>query len=459
MEQGFYTPGMFAGKKITVMGLGLLGRGIGDVKFLAEEGAELIVTDLKTETELAESLQVLSGFSNISYVLGEHRLEDFRNRDFILKAAGVPLDSPYIAEAHKNGVPVKMSTSLFAKHTPAMIVGITGTRGKSTVTHMLYEVLKNAIGEESPWVPALKTTRGRKVFLGGNVRGVSTLPFLREAKAGDIAVLELDSWQLQGFGDERISPHIAIFTTFMVDHLNYYKGDLEAYFEDKAKIFKYQKKGDCLILGPQVADQVFARYKLEGGYTIADPKKIPADWKLPLPGEHNRDNIAITIEAARQLGVPAPVLQKSIETFKGVPGRLELLRTWNGVKIYNDTNATTPDATLAALKAVAIKKNVLLIMGGADKGIDMTNLLEEIPKACKAVLFLPGTGSTRIEADLKKVNTDIIPAASLEQALHEAVARAEKGDVIILSPAFASFGLFKNEYDRGDQFNALVARL
>ena len=177
----------FKGKKITVMGLGLLGRGIGDVAFLAEQGAELIVTDLKTADELAESLKPLKQFANITYVLGEHRLEDFRNRDFILKAAGVPFDSIYIAEAEKQGIPVEMSTALFAALTPATIVGITGTRGKSTVTHLLHTVLQEKYqGSET------------RVFLGGNVRGVSTLPFLAQAKKGDIAVLELDSWQLQG---------------------------------------------------------------------------------------------------------------------------------------------------------------------------------------------------------------------------------------------------------------------
>src|SRR5690349_11830176 len=132
------------GKKVTVMGLGLLGRGVGDAKFLAQCGADLIVTDLKSAEDLASSLDQLSGFSNIQYVLGEHRLEDFKDRDFILKAAGVPLDSPYIAEAVKNNIPVKMSASWFMELSDVPVVGVTGTRGKSTVTHMLHSILKEA---------------------------------------------------------------------------------------------------------------------------------------------------------------------------------------------------------------------------------------------------------------------------------------------------------------------------
>ena len=161
----------FKGKKITVIGLGLLGRGVGDVAFLAEQGAkEIIVTDLKTKKELAESVQKLKGYKNIKFVLGEHRLRDFKNRDFILKAAGVPFDSPYIAEARKNKIPVEMSTALFAHFYPGKIIGVTGTRGKTTITHLIYEGLKQALGS--------RQVGFRKVFLGGNIQGVSTLVHL-----------------------------------------------------------------------------------------------------------------------------------------------------------------------------------------------------------------------------------------------------------------------------------------
>ena len=158
----------FENKKITVMGLGVLGRGVGDTKFLAECGADLIVTDLKNAEDLKESLEELKDFPNIQFVLGEHRLEDFRNRDFILKAAGVPLDSPYITEAKKNNIPIKMSTALFAELSGALTIGITGTRGKSTTTQLIYEIIKKGYGR-------------RKVFLGGNIRGVSTLALLKDA--------------------------------------------------------------------------------------------------------------------------------------------------------------------------------------------------------------------------------------------------------------------------------------
>ncbi len=431
----------FKGKKITVMGLGLLGRGIGDVVFLAEQGAELIVTDLKTADELAESLKPLKQFANITYVLGEHRLEDFRDRDFILKAAGVPFDSIYIAEAEKQGIPVEMSTALFAALTPATIVGITGTRGKSTVTHLLHTVLQEKYqGSETT------------IFLGGNVRGVSTLPFLAQAKKGDIAVLELDSWQLQGFRVRKISPHVAIFTTFLSDHQNYYKNDMQHYFSDKAAIFEFQNKDDVLIVGEQIAQQNFfkqSQSQIQSNIIEVGGKDLPQDWTLKMPGEHNRYNAALAAAAAQVLGVEETIIKDACESFTGVPGRLELVTEIAGVKYYNDTTATVPDATIVALKSLGHQKNIVLIMGGADKKLDMSELIKVVPLYTKAVVLLPGSGTEVIKAQL----SDAFEATSMKEAVEKAKSLATSGDVILLSPAFASFGLFKNEFDRGEQFN------
>ncbi|MFA6519738.1 MAG: UDP-N-acetylmuramoyl-L-alanine--D-glutamate ligase [Candidatus Paceibacterota bacterium] len=455
----------FRGKKITIMGLGLLGRGVGDARYLAECGAELIVTDLKSREELADSVAQLSSFSNISFILGEHRLEDFRDRDLILKAAGVPLDSPEIAEAKKNGIPVRMSADLFAELSGIMCIGITGTRGKSTVAHMLAAILKEA---------------GKKVLLGGNVRGVSTLALLKEVAPEHIAVLELDSWQLQGFGEAHISPHIAVFTTLYPDHLNYYrraseestksklgtserakaessayKDHLEQYLADKAKIFLFQKPEDTLILGKQCAPTVIEKYgeQIESKTLVVDELKLPDTWTLCIPGMHNRYNAALALVAARALEIPDEVSRGALASFAGVPGRLELIREMDGVKIYNDTTSTTPEATLAALVALD-PAHTVLIMGGADKSLDMSALLAKLPEV-KKVILLAGTGTDRIKNQLPESSI----YGGFSEAVTEAVKAAEPGDTVLFSPAFASFGMFKNEFDRGDQFAAIVKAL
>lgn len=426
------------------MGLGLLGRGVGDVAYLANAGADLIVTDLKTEEQLKDSLLQLKEHKNISYTLGEHREEDFKDRDMILVAAGVPTDSPYLAVARENDIECAMSGALFAKLSGVPIVGVTGTRGKSTVTHMIHHTLE--------------VTTGEKVVLGGNVRGVSNLQLLNEVHDGSLAVMELDSWQLQGFGWAGLSPQVAVFTNFMPDHLNYYKNDMDAYFADKANIFLNQEESGTFITTPEVFERAkeFAQGKhitLGQEVVLADASVLPEDCLLSMPGAHNRLNAALAYEALRALSLNDEHIAEGLATFPGVPGRLEYLRVVNGIKVYNDNNATTPAATLAGLKALGENKNVILIMGGADKGIDMSELISALPTYTKKVVLLAGTGTDRIKGEVDGEVCD-----SLQKAANAAFEVAEEGDVILFSPAFASFGMFINEYDRGDQFVELVAQ-
>jgi UDP-N-acetylmuramoylalanine--D-glutamate ligase len=441
----------FKGKKITVMGLGLLGRGVGDVAFLAECGAQVLVTDLKTKAELKDSWNKLKKYKNIEHVLGGHKLEDFQKCDMVLKAAGVPLDSVYITEARKNKIPIEMSATLFAKLSNVPMIAVTGTRGKSTVTHLIAHILKKS---------------GQKIILGGNIQGVSNLqllklipPSLGRANKKGIAVFELDSWQLQGFGDARISPTIAAFTTFLPDHMKYYGDDMNKYFTDKANIFKYQNKNDMLVIGSQ-ALPFFENWKGEyRGKLVIAKTELPVDFKLQMKGEHNIYNAMLAVEVVKRLGVKDEVIKKALASFKGVEGRLQLIRDLKGVKYYNDTTATTPEATIAALRALghpmSKSKNIVLIMGGSDKSIDMQALVHEIPKYVKITILLSGTGTEKVKHEISNANeTD-----SLKKAITLAKKLAQKGDVVLLSPAFASFGMFKNEYDRGEQFNKIVKSL
>jgi UDP-N-acetylmuramoylalanine--D-glutamate ligase len=436
----------FRGKKITIMGLGLLGRGIGYTKFLAECGAILTVTDLKTKEQLAPSVKALSKYKNIKFVLGHHDLKDFKNTDMIIKAAGVPLDSIYINEAQKNNIPIEMDASLFAEHAPGVtIIGVTGTRGKSMTTMLAYEILKSN-----------ETFLKRKVYLGGNIRGFATLPLLKKVKKGDIVVLELDSWQLQGFGEAKISPQISVFTTFMPDHMNYYKDNMNAYFADKANIFKYQKKGDTLIIRPMMKKLIPKNVK---SVVLIANKKDFENFKFIVPGEHQKENLACAVIVAQQLGIPISKIKSAVKNFKGIEGRLQYVKAVDGVKIYNDNNATTPEAVIACLEALGSKKkNVVLIAGGADKGLELKSLVRAMNTYCKSAILLKGTGTTKLITNYKLLITNEI-ADSLKDAIKTAFEKAAKGDILVLSPGFASFGMFTNEYDRNDQYMKLVKKL
>ena len=430
----------FKNKKVTVVGLGLLGKRLGDIAYLAECGAEVLVTDLKTASELAPSIKKLEKYSNIQYSLGGHKLEDFENKDFILKGQGVPLDSPYIAHARERGIPIEMDESLFAKlvekeNLDIKIIGVTGTRGKTTTTMLIYEILKNS---------------GARVHLGGNIKGTAALPLLRKVKKGDVVVFELSSWQLQGFGEAKISPHIAVFTNFMPDHMNYYKNSLAAYLKDKSYIYKFQKKNDFLIIGPSLKGKLRG---IKSRLSTASPAGIPKSWKIKLKGKHNLENMALAAEAVRVLGIPERVIKEAVENFRAIEGRLEPVKTFRGAEIYNDTNSTTPEAAIAALNS--FDKKVIMIMGGMDKGLSVKKLKEVLPKRTKKVILIPGSGSDKITGSKIRLEK----AADLEEAVNLAIKSAEKGDIILFSPGFASFNSFKNEYDRGEKFMKLINKL
>lgn len=437
----------FKGKKITCMGLGLLGRGVGDAAFLADCGADLIITDLKNKDQLKTSINKLKKFKNIQFTLGEHKLEDFRNRDMILKSAGVPLDSIYITEARKNNIPVEMSASLFAKLSGIPVIGVTGTRGKSTVTAMIEHILTQA---------------DKKVLLGGNVRGVSTLALLKKVKDIDFAVFELDSWQLQGFGDSHISPNISVFTTFYPDHLNYYKNDLEKYFLDKANIFKYQKTNDLLIVGQQALPFI-TKWGGEIKSNILRPSsKLSKGFTLNIPGDHNIYNAMLAVTVARSLEIKDEVIKKALKSFKPVEGRLEFLKIYKGIKVYNDNNSTTPEATIVALRALGNKKrNIVLIIGGDDKKLDMSSLVKEITMWCSKVVLFKERGTDTIrEILLSDKRLSVYEEEGLKDTVLKAMKIAKRGDIVLYSPAFSSFGkYFKNEYDRNDQFVKLIKAL
>lgn len=431
----------FNGKRVTVLGLGLLGRGIGDAAFIASQGGIVTVTDKKTEVELHDSVERLLEHE-ITFHLGGHLESDFTDTDMVIKGAGVRLDSPEIAAARNAGVPVYMSTALaakFAAESGATVVGVTGTRGKSTVTHMIHHALVAA---------------GKSAHLGGNIRGVSTLALLPEIQAGDFLVLELDSWQLQGFGYLSISPTVAVFTNLQTDHQNYYP-DMESYFDDKANIFRFQKKGDSLIATPELAEKITQVGAGEEAYRTHVETPAPIEWKLGMPGEHNRVNAALAAAALEALGLNGDEIRSGLESFGGVEGRLQFIREVGGVKIYNDNNATTPQATIAALQALDTgRKNIVLLMGGADKGLPIDDLLAQIDVSCKEVVLLAGTGSDQIFEKKAWYRYD-----DLEMAVQAALGRASEGDVLLFSPAFASFGMFKNEYDRNDRFIGIIQSL
>lgn len=429
------------GKRITVMGLGLLGRGLRDTLFFVQCGARVTVTDLKSEEELSPSVERLRGLP-VTYRLGEHREEDFVNADMILRNADVPRSSRFLKIAEENGVPVEMDESLFCKHFRGSVVGITGTRGKTTTSTLIFRILSRC--------------RAR-VFLAGNIMGEATLPLLERATDGDTVVLELSSWQLQGFHDAGLSPHIAAFTNIYPDHLNRYNG-MSDYVEDKKAIFQYQKAGDFCVFNADQPESARLAAEAPAGHYFFSKGDVPQDWTVKLPGIHNRENVAAALCLCRRMGIPDEVIRSEVERFSGVEHRLEWIAEKDGVELINDSTSTTPVAGCFALDAMD-GKPILLIAGGADKKLDLTAFARAAAVKTKKIALLEGTATQKLYdalVDAGAADKILGPFDNLKAAVHRLLEEASSGDVVLLSPACASFGMFRNEFHRGELFVRIV---
>jgi len=312
---------LYRGKKILVVGLGLQGGGAGVARFFAKLGAMVSVTDKKEKTKLTSSIKSLKG-RPIYYRLGKHNLKDFLEADLIMKGPSVPWTLPEIEKALDKGIPVDMELSFFTRHFPGTIIGVTGTRGKSTTTNLIYEVLKKS---------------GKKVHLGGSLPGISTIGLLEELGRDDIVVMELSSWALSGFHRSRISPHIAVFTNIYPDHLNYYTS-LEEYLNDKKAVAAYQEKGDYLVLNKRYQNEFSG---LMSTVVPFDTDDFTDSLKY-LKGAHNLENAAAALKVGHIMGIEEKKAIDIISSFKGVPFRQETIAIKNRVIFVNDTTSTTP---------------------------------------------------------------------------------------------------------------------
>ncbi|MBI3631161.1 MAG: UDP-N-acetylmuramoyl-L-alanine--D-glutamate ligase [Candidatus Sungbacteria bacterium] len=438
----------FAGKRVLVMGLGLHGGGLGSVRFLSGQGARITVTDLRSEKELAPSLAPLKRIKNITYVLGRHRESDFVAADIIIKNPGVRSDSSYLRLARRRGIPVTTDVAIFFRSCPGTIIGVSGTRGKSTTATLISLFLK---------------TRHQRVFLAGNIR-TSVLDILPRVRKGDLVVLELSSFQLTDLAREHTSPPVAVLTNILRDHLNWHV-NMQEYQKAKAAIFRFQKPGDYAFING--SDRRLHALARGAPSRVVFPRldmrlKPIVDEKL---GEHYESSVALAAAVARHFGLTAASVARVLRSFPGLPERQEEIAVKKGIHFIDDTTATTPDAAVVAIKRFRAKAGtnaLILIAGGSDKNLDFREMIRAIQRSADVIIFLPGSATRKMrsllhEDRIKPPKTK--SARSMNEAVRIAWRRAKRGDHIVLSPGAASFGLFLNEFDRGAQFKKAVRAL
>ncbi len=462
----------WAAKKVTVAGLGTFGGQVAAAKFFVRRGAEVTVTDSKPREALGKGIHELDGL-NVRLVLGGHREKDFTNADLVVASPAIPEDNRYLAAAEAAGVPITHEMDIFFSLCRAPIIGITGSNGKSTTAALLAHILTMHCRRQAG-------LGSGAVWLGGNI-GRSLLLEVERILPQDLVVLELSSFQLENLGELGKSPYGAIVTNLSPNHLDRH-GTFEAYARAKRNITLYQKPGDFLVINAddpnlagwdETAAEVFffgedAAMGRKGVFisagslvsTVGGIREVVKvrrrRWKLK--GRHNLLNLAAACAAAGKLGVPVEQAVAAAEDFQPLAHRLEEVGSVSGVRFYNDSIATTPESAVAALES--FKEPIVLIAGGYDKGLDLEPFARRAARSVKALVVIGETGDKIAKAaSVQNADLRIIRPATFGEAVAAAFDEAEPGDVVLLSPACASYDMFGNFQERGERFRREVERV
>jgi len=455
-----------AGKQVVVIGLAR--QGIALVRYLDREGAKIIASDLRDAERLRDSLDVLRDVS-VQYVLGEHPLAILDDADLVCVSGGVPVDAPIVVEAQRRGIPLSNDAQLFLERCPAPVIGITGSSGKTTTTSLVGHMLERG---------------GFTYWVGGNI-GRPLVDHLWEVKPDDRVVMELSSFQLEIMS---VSPQVAAVLNVTPNHLDRHKS-MAVYTAAKQRILDYQAADDLALLsmddpasrnlaaavrgklayftaqekGGAIGTQTGAFLKDEQVMVRLDRQeyRICATDEIQLLGKHNILNLLAACVLAGVVGTPAEAIREIAITFKGVEHRLQLIRTVNGVGYYDDSIATAPERTVAALMSFEVP--IVLLAGGRDKALPWDEMAKvTVERARHVVAF--GEAADLVERVIYNAQMvgaqerleGITRVETLEEAVSVAAHIARPGDVVLLSPGGTSFDAFRDFAERGDRFQAYV---
>ena len=453
-------PGDWSGRPVTIVGLAR--EGVALVRYLAPKGAVITVSDAKSEADLAKTgaLDQIAGWP-VRLAVGGNRPEDLIGADVVFVSPGVPKDLPFLEEARRAGTRLSSETELFFANCRGTIVGITGSSGKTTTTNLVGDILAVA---------------GHPTYVGGNI-GRPLIEQVDAIPPEAYAVLELSSFQLEGF---HRSPPIAAVTNITPNHLDRHPS-MEHYTQSKANLIRHQEPGDWAILnaddsGSRPLDELVRGRALyfghlaagqEGAYQSDDQlflrlagedRPVLARSEIPLRGDHNVNNVLTAIAVAAACGIESQMMVQAIRAFRAVEHRIEFVREIRGVAYYNDSIATAPERTLAAL--LSFSEPVVLLAGGRDKHLPWDTLAREIARRCRAVLVF-GEAAGLISRVLATIPgaPPVTHCLTVEEATHRAAGIAQPGDVVLLSPGCTSYDQFRDFEERGRLFKDVVGAM
>ena len=418
-----------SGQHVTVFGLGRFGGGIAVSKWLVGQGAIVTVVDQDSPQRLADSVEKLNGLP-IEFHLGGPMADDFSQASIIVASPAIPPRNEFLGIAKAAGVPITTEIRLFIERCPCTILGVTGTKGKSTTTAMLGRMLQMRF----------------VTHVGGNIGG-SLLEKLPDIRPSDLVVLELSSYMLEHLRADEWSPRVGLVTMIGADHLEWH-GSLEAYVDAKKNLLRFQRADDYAVVNGEDA----------GASTLAAEAKAKCirygrgpQFALRIPGKHNQLNAQGAFAAAQIFGVTWDQAQEAINDFHGLPHRLELVHQAAGVSWYNDSIATIPQAAVAALDAFPPNR-VIQIVGGKDKHLDAADMCAALSDRAKAVLCIGATGMMLADALSNREGAAVHHCNDLATAVSVARRIATDGDVVLLSPGYPSYDQFVNFEERGAAF-------
>lgn len=451
----------FSGKRVAVAGFGIEGQAA--VGFLLQDRIIPLVYDEKPETDF--SADTVKAYRDQGVEFHFATLDGLEGADVIIRSPGIQPEKPALLAAHRKGIEITSITKIFFERAKGITIGVTGTKGKGTTSSLIAEILKNA---------------GKDVHLGGNI-GLPAISFVEDLTDDSYTVYELSSFQLM---DLTRSPHIAVVLMVTSEHLDYHPTQGE-YVEAKAPIVKFQSSEDMVVANRDyehsfaIANRshgkkfwVSRRGAVQDGCFIGSGKVMIAEGgafeeiietkDIFLPGPHNLENICAATMVARLLGVPNAVIRETLEKFRGLPHRLEFVGQVDGVRYFNDSFSTTPESAIAAVNAFTMPK--VMILGGSTKGADFSTLGALIAHdgSVKAIVGIGVEWPKIKDAILRAgghVPVLVEGCVSMGQIVERARGVASPGDVIVLSPACASFDMFKSYKDRGEQFKKAVLGL
>ncbi|MGC4031336.1 MAG: UDP-N-acetylmuramoyl-L-alanine--D-glutamate ligase [Tepidisphaeraceae bacterium] len=421
-------------RRVTVFGLGRFGGGIAVARWLCEQGAVVTVTDRDDETKLADSVRQLAGLP-ITFRLGEQWESDFTQTDLVVTSPAVKPTHPLLAAAEQAGVPVTTEICLFAERCPGRVFGVTGTKGKSTTSKLLGLMLQSVVPNGLP-------------FVGGNI-GKSLLAELPRMTPASIVVLELSSYMLHWLGKMSWSPNVAVLTMLGRDHVDWH-GSADAYIDAKRNIVRYQKPGDRIV---RRSDALSATFMPNTGVSVdVYPDQALPPFELKLPGEHNQVNAQAAFIAAKSAGVSWVAAQAAVAEFAGLPHRLQLVGERQGVRYFNDSIATIPEAAVLACDAFLAGRVIQIVGGSKKEGLTWDAMCDHLAARCKKVLTIGEIGPALAErcGDAGEF------VGTLDAAVSRANQLAIAGDVVLLSPGTASYDQFPNFEKRGERFAELA---